>query len=119
LKSLDAAAQRIAAGASVIIFPEGTRSQDGKLQPFKAGGMLLAIKSGVELVPVAIMGTREILPKGRLLAQPGRVLIRVGQPVASRDFTTRQKQELAELMHARVAALLADAPSVTGEAQAS
>ena len=112
LKSLDAAAQRIAAGASVIIFPEGTRSQDGKLQPFKAGGMLLAIKSGVELVPVAIMGTREILPKGRLLARPGRVLIRVGQPVASRDFTTRQKQELAELMHARVAALLADAPSI-------
>jgi len=119
LKSLDQAAKRIAAGASVIIFPEGTRSPDGKLQPFKAGGMQLAIRSGVELVPVAIMGTREILPKGKLLSRPGRVLIRVGEPVASRDFTSKQKQELAELMHERVAALLAGSISEAGEAQAS
>jgi len=118
LKSLDQAAQRIAAGASVIIFPEGTRSPDGKLQPFKAGGMQLAIRSGVELVPVAIMGTREILPKGKLLSRPGKVLIRIGEPVSSRDFTSKQKHELAELMHDRVAALLAGASSESGKPQA-
>jgi len=119
LKSLDQAAKRIAAGASVIIFPEGTRSPDGQLQPFKAGGMQLAIRSGVELVPVAIKGTREILPKGKLLSKPGKVLIRVGEPVSSRNFTNKQKQELAELMHDRVAALLASSSSESGEAQAS
>jgi 1-acyl-sn-glycerol-3-phosphate acyltransferase len=119
LKSLDQAAKRIAAGASVIIFPEGTRSPDGKLQPFKAGGMQLAIKSGVELVPMAIIGTHEILPKGKILSRPGQVLIRVGEPVASRDFTTKQKQELAELLHDRVAALMAGVASEVGETQAA
>jgi 1-acyl-sn-glycerol-3-phosphate acyltransferase len=57
LKSLGEAAQKIAAGTSVIIFPEGTRTKDGKMQDFKAGAMVLAIKSGVDIVPVAIKGT--------------------------------------------------------------
>ncbi len=106
LKSLDEAAKRIAAGASVIIFPEGTRSPDGKLQPFKAGGMQLAIKSGVELVPMAISGTHEVLPKGKILSRPGKVVIRLGMPVDSRDYSTKDKQALAELLHDRVAFLL-------------
>jgi 1-acyl-sn-glycerol-3-phosphate acyltransferase len=106
LKSLDEAAKRIAAGASVIIFPEGTRSPDGKLQPFKAGGMQLAIKSGVELVPMAISGTHEVLPKGKILSRPGQVVIRLGMPVDSREFSMKEKQALAELLHDRVAFLL-------------
>lgn len=69
VKSLDLAAQRIAAGTSVIIFPEGTRSADGKLLPFKSGTMVLAIKAGVPVVPMAITGTHAILPKGKLLAR--------------------------------------------------
>jgi len=75
LKSLGEAAQKIAAGTSVIIFPEGTRTKDGKMQDFKAGAMVLAIKSGVDIVPVAIKGTYEILPKGKLLINPGNVSI--------------------------------------------
>ena len=106
LKSLDQAAKRIAAGASVIIFPEGTRSPDGKLQPFKAGGMQLAIKSGVELVPMAITGTHQVLPKGRILSRPGQVVIRLGLPVDSREFSAKEKQALAELLHDRVAFLM-------------
>lgn len=106
LKSLDEAAKRIAAGASVVIFPEGTRSPDGRLQPFKAGAMQLAIKSGVELVPMAISGTHEVLPKGKILARPGKVVIRLGTPVDSREFNTKEKQALAELLHDRVAFLL-------------
>lgn len=106
LKSLDEAAKRIAAGASVIIFPEGTRSPDGQLQPFKAGGVQLAIKAGVELVPMAISGTHEVLPKGKVLIRPGKVVIRLGMPVDSRDYSTKDKQALAELLHDRVAFLL-------------
>ncbi|MFZ5764734.1 MAG: lysophospholipid acyltransferase family protein [Thermodesulfobacteriota bacterium] len=106
LKSLKEAAERIAAGTSVVLFPEGTRSRDGRLQPFKTGGMVLAIKSGVPLVPVGISGTFQVLPKGRLLAQPGRVVIRVGRPLETRGLTAGQKQELAERLHGEVARLL-------------
>ena len=106
LKSLEEAAKRIAAGASVIIFPEGTRSPDGKLHDFKPGAMVLAIKAGVPLVPMAILGTHQVLPKGKLLAKPGKVEIRVGDPIETRSYTVKQKQELAELLHSRVAELI-------------
>ena len=118
LKSLDEAAKRIAAGASVVIFPEGTRSPDGRLQPFKAGGMQLAIKAGVELVPMAITGTHQVLPKGKILVRSGEVVIRLGEPVDSRAFSSKEKQALAELLHEKVAQLLRQDAS-TGEAQNS
>jgi len=107
LKSLGEAAQKIAAGTSVIIFPEGTRSKDGKIKDFKAGAMVLAIKSGVEIVPVAIDGTYEILPKGKLLMKPGNVTIRVGNPIATKDFTSKDKHTLAQVLQKEVTELLA------------
>ena len=105
MKSLDEAAQRIADGTSVIIFPEGTRSRDGEVHPFKAGGMILAIKSKVPLVPVAICGTFHVQPKSKLLARPGRVVIRIGKPIATEIYSTKQKQELADRLHAEVVAM--------------
>lgn len=107
LKSLNEAARRIAEGTSVIIFPEGTRSLDGRLQTFKAGGMTLAIKSAVDLAPVAIIGTHEILPKGKLLAHAGEVIIRVGAPIPSSAYEPKQKHELAERLRQAVADLMA------------
>jgi len=106
LQSLDEAARRIAGGTSVAIFPEGTRSPDGRLGQFKAGAIVLAIKAGVPVVPVAIIGTHQVLPKGRLLVRPGRVEIRVGAPIATREYTVKQKQELTELLQDKVAELL-------------
>jgi 1-acyl-sn-glycerol-3-phosphate acyltransferase len=106
IKSLDEAAQKIAAGTSVIIFPEGTRSKDGRLHDFKAGAMVLAIKSGVPIVPVGILGTYEILPKGKLLMNPGKVQIRVGRPIATKNCNSRAKHELARLAQEAVAELL-------------
>jgi len=111
IQSLDEAAKRIADGTSVIIFPEGTRSPDGRLGQFKAGAMVLAIKAGVPVVPVAIAGTHRVLPKGRLLARPGRVEILVGAPIETSAYSLKQKQELAELLQARVAELLASLSS--------
>lgn len=106
LASLNEAAKEIAAGTSVIIFPEGTRSPDGKLKNFKAGAMVLAIKAGVELVPVAVVGTHEILPKGRLLARPGRVTVRIGPPMATESYNLKQKQELAGRLEEKVRELM-------------
>jgi 1-acyl-sn-glycerol-3-phosphate acyltransferase len=116
LKSLDQAAKRIADGTSVVIFPEGTRSADGNLQPFKAGAMVLAIKAGVDLVPVAISGTYAVLPKGRLLLHPGRVLIRIGKPISTEGFQPKQKLELALQLQQEVASLLDQEASSAGKA---
>jgi len=106
LKSLNEAAQKIAAGTSVIIFPEGTRTQDGIMKEFKAGAMVLAIKSGVDIVPVAIKGTYEILPKGKLLVRPGNVTIHVGNPIATKNCTSKDKHSLATILQKEVAKLL-------------
>jgi len=112
IKSLEKAAQKIAKGTSVIIFPEGTRSKDGKLQKFKSGAMLLAIKSGVPLVPVAITGTYDILPKGHLLVHSGQVRIKVGQPIDTTKYRSNNKNELALLLQEAVADLF-KAPVIT------
>ncbi|MDH5523399.1 MAG: 1-acyl-sn-glycerol-3-phosphate acyltransferase [Desulfobulbaceae bacterium] len=106
LKSLDEAAKRIADGTSVVIFPEGTRSPDGRLLPFKGGTMALAIKAGVPVVPVGISGTHEVLAKGKLLARPGKVTIRVGEPIETGGYKLKDKHELAALLQGRVAELL-------------
>ncbi len=106
LKSLNKAAEKIAGGTSVIIFPEGTRSRDGRLHPFKTGAIMLAIKAGVPVVPIGINGTYSILPKGRILAGSGDVVIRVGTPIPTADFTSHDKQKLARHLHDRVGELL-------------
>jgi len=111
LKSLGEAALKIAAGTSVIIFPEGTRTPNGIMQDFKAGAMVLAIKSGVDIVPVAIKGTYEILPKGKLLINPGNVTIRVGEPIATKGRTSKDKHALAKILQEEVAKLLNDTSS--------
>jgi 1-acyl-sn-glycerol-3-phosphate acyltransferase len=85
-RSIDRAAARIRDGSSVAIFPEGTRSRDGLLGPFKKGGFHLAHQAGVPVVPVAIQGAGEVMPPGSVLVRPGRVTIIVGEPVETKDL---------------------------------
>jgi 1-acyl-sn-glycerol-3-phosphate acyltransferase len=106
VKSLNDAAAQIAAGASVILFPEGTRSPDGRLHPFKTGAIMLAIKAGVPVVPVGFNGNYQILPKGKLIARGGRVEMRIGKPVPTAGFKAKDKQELARSLRRQVAELL-------------
>lgn len=106
VKSLQQAAERIKAGTSILIFPEGTRSPDGMLQPFKGGAMLLAIKAGVPIVPVAFVGSYAVLPKGAFFPRPGTITIKVGDPVSVSGFSNKDKQALAIAIHDKIAALL-------------
>lgn len=106
LKSLDEAARRIACGSSVLIFPEGTRSSDGVLREFKAGAVLLAIKAGVEIVPLGINGSHRVLAKGALLPRPGEIVLRIGSPRGTHHFRSSDKQQLAVELHQAVADLL-------------
>jgi len=108
VKSLIEAARRIREGASIVIFPEGTRSRDGRLQEFKTGAFMLALKSGCPIVPVAIKGTHEILPKGSLKAQPGQVEVLIGRPIEIDSGGKRlTREEAARLTHDQVEAMLA------------
>jgi 1-acyl-sn-glycerol-3-phosphate acyltransferase len=69
-------------GGSLILYPEGTRSHDGKVRPFKSGPALFAVELDVPVVPAYIEGTHHILPKGRYVPKAGRVTVRFGEPVA-------------------------------------
>jgi 1-acyl-sn-glycerol-3-phosphate acyltransferase len=85
LGTLRKAATRMANGISVVVFPEGTRSLDGRLLPFKRGGFLLAAKTGAAIVPVTITGTQKILPKGEWRLRPGIVEVHVSEPIQMKD----------------------------------
>ena len=104
IESLGEAATRIREGQSIVAFPEGTRSQDGHLLPFKKGAFALAFKAGVPIVPFAIHGGAAILPKGTWRVQSGSYCIRVGAPLESSDFAN--PEELRKAAEAAVLELM-------------
>src|SRR5512137_3068136 len=96
MKSLEEAAQKIREGKSVMTFPEGTRSKDGTIQPFKQGMFHLAIEAGVPIVPISIIGAHRILPKRSLMIKPGRVTMVIGRPVDVSGYTIETRAELIQ-----------------------
>jgi 1-acyl-sn-glycerol-3-phosphate acyltransferase len=103
-RSIQRAAERIRDGSSVAIFPEGTRSRDGLLGPFKKGGIHLAAQAGVPIVPVSIRGSREIMPRGSLLVRRGRVEVDVGAPISTDSLSSLQERaDLVERVRLQIA----------------
>jgi len=90
MKSLEEAAERMRTGASVILFAEGTRTRDGKLQPFKRGAFSLAVKAGVPIVPVAINNTFGILPKGSIRVRAADIVMVLEKPISTQDVEGRE-----------------------------
>lgn len=80
-KMMDHCRQHLARGVPVLLFPEGTRSRDGRLQPFKDGAFRLAVEAGCPVVPIAIEGTFESLPRSGLTVKPMRARVRVLDPI--------------------------------------
>jgi len=95
-RSLHEAAEKIASGVSVVIFPEGTRSPDGKIKQFKGGGFHLAIHSKKPIVPVVISGTHNIMPRGSLCIRPGRITVSINPPIDTSSFNSRDRKALME-----------------------
>jgi len=93
LKSMDAAAAIIRSGKSVVMFPEGTRSPDMRLLPFKRGGFMLALRAGVPVVPVTINGSGRVNPAGRTYIRSGTISITLHQPVIPSTAGSRTEVE--------------------------
>ena len=96
LKSLDEAAEKIREGKSVVTFPEGTRSRDRKIKPFKQGMFHLAIRAGVPIVPISILGAHEIMPKRSLKVRPGKITMIIDRPVDVSGYTIETRAQLIE-----------------------
>ncbi len=103
LKSMEAAAAKIRNGASVVIFPEGTRSPDGALLPFKRGGFLVAVRAGVPIVPVTINGSMRINPAHRIELHPGTIRVRFGEPISTSGRGRGQDEQTMEQVRAAIA----------------
>lgn len=115
LESIAQAARDVGAGKSVVIFPEGTRTHDGKLGDFKKGGFALAQDAGVPIVPFVLKGGFEILPRGARRVTPGRYRMLIGSPVDTRSFQSRD--ELLAEVRKRIEALLLQAGQTDGGPQ--
>jgi 1-acyl-sn-glycerol-3-phosphate acyltransferase len=100
--SLRRAAQRIRAGASVIIFPEGTRSLTGELREFKSGGFHLAIEAQVPIVPATVSGSFELIPKHSLRIRSGTMKIVYGDPIPTQGLTGDDRGALKDRVRAAI-----------------
>ena len=90
------ASRLTANGLSLIVFPEGTRSRDGRVGRFKGGSFYLALESGLPVVPLSIVGSRHVMLKGRLATYPGHVRLVVHEPIDTRGLTGADAREFAE-----------------------
>jgi 1-acyl-sn-glycerol-3-phosphate acyltransferase len=83
-------------GLSLVVFPEGTRSRDGRVARFKGGGFLLALQAGLPVVPLSIVGSRHVMLKGRLATYPGSVRLIVHDPIDTRELSGLDPKEFGE-----------------------
>ena len=104
----DVAAERIRAGNSVVVFPEGTRGHAYPLRPFKKGPFVLAIAAGVPIVPIIMHGTIEIMPKGSLWAHPGTIDIHLLEPVSTKSVDYDHREALMQTVRTRMADAMRD-----------
>jgi 1-acyl-sn-glycerol-3-phosphate acyltransferase len=102
--SVDEAIRRLKAGTSFLVYPEGTRSPDGRLLPFKRGTFVMAIQAGVPIVPMSIGGAQKIMRKGEWAVHPGEIHVRFHPPVDSSAYSIEQRGELLAQVQAAVAA---------------
>ena len=99
-ESLSEAAEKMKNGVSVMIFPEGTRSRDGNIRPFKKGGFVMAVDAGVPIVPIVLKGTWTIMDKSSLRINTGEVSLNIEPPIATTGYTRENKDDLIKSVRA-------------------
>ena len=101
-------AAKIVHGLSVVVYPEGTRSESYALRPFKKGPFVLAIAAGAPVVPVVVYGSRAVMPKGGFRVHSGTVHVHLLEPVATTGYDYEHRHELMRVVWDRMAAVLRD-----------
>jgi len=96
IRSLRQAVETLRAGMPLVIFPEGGRSETGQMQPFMSGAFYLAIKAQVNIVPLAIVGTYEIVPMNHFHIRPGRIELHVGEPISTSGLGLHDIEQLSK-----------------------
>jgi 1-acyl-sn-glycerol-3-phosphate acyltransferase len=104
--SLEKATEALRSGQSFLIYPEGTRSNDGRLQKFKKGAVVMAIKAGAPIVPVACSGAHRLMKKRSLILHPGEILVEFLPPIDPSAFSMEERDTLNDLIHDTLAAAL-------------
>jgi 1-acyl-sn-glycerol-3-phosphate acyltransferase len=94
VRSLQLAGERIRAGANILAYPEGTRSPDGSILPFKKGPFVLALEARVPIIPVAIHGSGAVLPRGGFRIRPGVIRMKVGEPIETAGLASEDRDQL-------------------------
>jgi 1-acyl-sn-glycerol-3-phosphate acyltransferase len=95
MRSLNRAVESLRHGMPLVVFPEGGRSANGQIQPFQSGAFYIAIKAKVDVVPMALVGTYEVLPMNTFHIQPGPMELVVGEPIPTADYGLRDMDRLA------------------------
>jgi 1-acyl-sn-glycerol-3-phosphate acyltransferase len=103
IKSLERAEKCLAAGISLVIYPEGTRSKDGNLLRFKKGGFLLAVQTKTPVVPVTVNGSGAVLPAGAWRLRPGLIKVTVEEPISVEGFRPGNLRLLSEQVREKIA----------------
>jgi 1-acyl-sn-glycerol-3-phosphate acyltransferase len=102
--SVEKATASLRAGQSFLIYPEGTRSPDGRLQSFKKGAVVMAIKADVPIVPVACSGAHRVMRKRSLRIHPGEILVEFLEPIEVSKYSFDERDELNDRVHDAMAA---------------
>ncbi|MGH7477689.1 MAG: lysophospholipid acyltransferase family protein [Longimicrobiales bacterium] len=105
--------------SALVLFPEGTRSADGRLQPFKKGAFMLALGTGVEVLPVAVIGTERIMRKNDWRVHPAAIILRFARPFRPGDYGEPGRDALMRDVRGRITDLLRDVPLETAAARVS
>lgn len=104
ITSLEQATTSLRNGQSFLIYPEGTRSPDGRLQEFKKGTAVMAIKAAVPVVPVACSGAHRIMKKRSLLISPGEIVVEFLDPINAAEYSVEQRDAFTKRLHDSLAA---------------
>ena len=113
VKSFELAVERIRKGNTVVVFPEEGRSRERTMREFQRGGFLLALRSGLPILPVAIDGTFDVYSANAWKVTPGPVTVRVGTPIPTEGLTVRDKERLLNESRAQILSMLSPPPTTS------
>jgi 1-acyl-sn-glycerol-3-phosphate acyltransferase len=106
IASVEKATEAMKAGQCFLIYPEGTRSPDGRLQEFKKGAVMMAIKAGVPIVPMICSGAHRIMEKRSLVIHPGEIVVEFLEPIGASQYSLEERDILNQKVHDAMAAAL-------------